>query len=80
MWKKACIKNKIQSTGNKQCLRMVKKMRYGLSRLFNRFLALFYSYTVIDQINALCTNVFENKIPSYENSVDPDQLASNEAI
>ena len=34
---------------------------------------------VLDPINILCVSLFRNFIPSFENSVDPDQPASNEA-
>ena len=30
-------------------------------------------------LSILCTEHFQNAIPSFENSADPDQLASGEA-
>ena len=34
---------------------------------------------VLNLISTLCAEPFQNSIPSTVNSVDPDQLASNEA-
>ena len=35
--------------------------------------------TVFSLACALCMYLFQNSIPSFENSVDPDKLASDEA-
>ena len=35
--------------------------------------------TLFDIIRALCAYLFQISFPSFENSVDPDQLASDKA-
>ena len=38
-----------------------------------------FLFTIINLERALCSQPFQNSIPSFENSVDPDRLASLEA-
>ena len=35
--------------------------------------------TILDLVSALCGYHFQNPLPSFENGLDPDQLASSEA-
>ena len=38
-----------------------------------------FLFTIINLVRALCSQPFQNSIPSFKNSVDPDQRASLEA-
>ena len=40
---------------------------------------MFYTEMLFDLISTLSTQIFQNSIPTFVNSVDPDQLASSEA-
>ena len=48
-------------------------------QLFNWIITTFLVQSIFNLNRALYTNYFQNFIPSFENSVDLDQLASKEA-
>ena len=51
----------------------------GKTNIFTSCNYLYILDTVFSLISALCAYCFQNSIPSFENSVDSDQLASDEA-